>query len=480
MKLSLVPWIATFVALLAIGCGKPTTPAGSGDPGAVTVDGQLGTPILLSTGQSTVYARIRIGTTKRPARPRGPANVALAIDTSGSMEGAAIEDARAAAVQMIDALKDGDRLAVVIFHSRTEILFNSTELDAEARADVKAKLAKIEARGTTDMSGGLDAALEEVRAHATPKGLNRVILLGDGIPNRGERIEYTARRAAESGIAITAMGLGLDYDETLMAKIAEITGGRYRYIETSDKVASFFSEELDRLDFVYGRGATATLTPGPGVKIDAVIGGHAPADGSPAYVSLGDISRGDSRDILVRLTVTPRKAGVPIELLDAVVTFDDALESAGRLERSVYLGAQTSDDPARVAAAKNTDVELSVAIGEASDATLRALDLGKQGSYVRARELLTKGADAALAQAKRTPSAALEKQAASMVAVAKDMPEVDKVAAPAKTSDDSYGYEFTDDPTSSGSFGPQPAQMSTPAAIRTRKQVHQQSYESLH
>lgn len=479
MKLSLVRLIATFLALLALGCGIPRTP-GSRDPGAVTVDGQLGTPVLLATGQSTVYARIRIATAKRPERPRGPVNVALAIDTSGSMEGAAIEDARGAAVQMIDTLKDGDRLAIVIFHSKTEVLLPSTELDPDVRANAKAKIAKIEARGTTDMGGGLDAALEEVRAHATPKGMNRVILLGDGIPNRGERLEYTAKRAAESGVSITAMGLGLDYDEMLMGRIAEVSGGRYRYIETSDKVAAFFSEELDRLDYVYGRGATATLTPGPGVRIDAVIGGHAPSDGSPAYVSLGDISRGDSRDILVRLTVTPRKAGVPIELLDAVVTFDDALEDAGRLERSVYLGAQTTEDPAKVAAAKNTDVELSAAIGEASDITLRALDLGKQGSYIRAREMLTKGADAALTQTKRTPSPALEKQAASMVAVAKDMPEVDRAAPPAAKSDDSHGYDFSDDPLSSGGAGPESLQIVSPAAVRTRKEVHQRAYEATH
>ena len=403
--------------------------------------------------------------------------MALAVDTSGSMEGAAIKDAREAALRMIDALKDGDRLAVVIFHSRTEVLLRSTELDAGVRQEIKAKLVEVEARGTTDMARGLDAALEQVRAHANPKGINRVILLGDGIPNNASNMEYTARRAAEGGISITAMGLGLDYDETLMGRLAELSGGRYRYIESSDKVAAFFSEELDRLDSVYGRQVSAAITPGPGVRIDSVVGGSTPSAGGAAYVSLGDITRGDTRDIVVRMTVTPRKAGVPIELLDVTVAFDDALENAGRLERYVYLGAETTEDEARVVKAKNTEIELAAAIAEASATTLTALDLGKRGQYVRAREMLTRGADAARAQAKRTPSAALEKQAGDMVAVAKDMPEAD--AAPPR-SEPEHGYQFDDDSLSGDSIAPAAAEAAPPSVVRKRKEVHQKAYESLH
>lgn len=474
---SFVRLLFTLVLLLLPGCGIPTTPSGARDPGAVTVDGQLGTPILLATGQSTVYARIRIGTAPRPAKARGPVNVALAVDTSGSMEGAAIQDAREAGIRMIDALKDGDRLAVVVFHSRTEVLLPSTELDQDVRQEIKAKLAAIEARGTTDMAGGLDAALDQVRAHANPKGINRVILLGDGIPNKASNIEYTARRAAEGGISITAMGLGLDYDETLMGKIAELSGGRYRYIESSDKVAAFFSEELDRLDFVYGRQVSARITPGPGVHIDSVVGGATPSPGGTAYLSLGDITRGDTRDVVVRMTVTPRKAGVPIELLDVTVAFDDALENAGRIERYVYLGAQTTEDEATVVKAKNPEIELAAAIAEASATTLTALDLGKRGQYVRAREMLTKGADAARAQAKRTPSAALEKHASDMVAVAKDMPEAD---TPAPRAAPEAGYQFDDDSLNAESVAPAQLQSAPPSVVRKRKQVHQDAYESLH
>lgn len=460
------------MALAAAGCSPAAGPPGSLDPGAVTVEGALGSPVLLANGDSTVYARIRIGTAPRPERARGPVNLALAIDTSGSMEGEAIEEARRAAQQMIDALKDGDRLAIVVFHSRAEVLLESAELDADVRADARKKVAAIEARGTTEMAGGLQSALDQVQAHFDAKGVNRVVLLGDGIPNNAGSIDYTARRAAELGVAITTLGLGLDYDETLMGKIADVSGGRYQYIESADRLAGFFKEELQRIDTVYGRRATAMITPGPGVRIDAVVGAGTPSPGQPAHVALGDITRGDSRDILVRMTVTPRKAGVPIELLDTVITFDDALESAGRLERRVYLGAHTTLDEGAVAKARNAEVELSAAVAEASATLIRAMELSKQGQHTRARDLLLQGADAALAQAKRTPSAELEKHAANMTSVAKDMPEVDAAPTPSPAPE---GYEFSDDAAAPAEAPSAP----TPASARKQKEAYQFAHDSL-
>lgn len=464
--------VAVFTMILA-GCGVPAVPKAR-DPGAVLVEGALGSPLILTGGERTVYARIRISARDLAQGERGPVNVALAMDTSGSMEGAAIEEARRAALFMIDALKDEDRLAVVVFHSQTEVLLPSTPLSEEVRADVKRRIAAITARGTTDMAGGLDAAVREVRSHYDRNGVNRVVLLGDGIPNRSSPIEATVRGAAEGGVAITTLGLGLDYDETLMGTIAQLSGGRFQYIESADKVAGFFQEELQRIDTVYARRASARLTPGPGVKIESVVGTGGPSPGGAAYVPLGDIARGDSRDILVRMTVTPRKAGVPIELLDAVVMFDDALVEAGTLERHLYLGAHTSDEEAKVVKARRRDIDLSAALAEASATTIQALSLAKRGAYVRARELLTKGADAALSQAKETPSPELEKHAANMTAVAGDMPAVDRAPVQPEPSKSGVGYEFSDDAVQGDLVAPV-----VPDVARKRKAAHQYSMESL-
>jgi len=431
----------------------------------------LGTPVLLANGESTVYAVVRLGTVSRAAQQRGPVNVALAIDTSGSMEGGGIDAARKSGQRVVDSLADGDRLAIIVYHTRAELLMESEELSTDVRIEAKKKIAALEARGTTAMGEGLDLALNQINEHFDPKGINRIVLLGDGIPNEPSRLEYTAQRAGERGIAITTIGLGLDYDEVLMGNIASTSGGRYRYVEAPEKLAAFFKEELGRFDMVYGRHASATLTPGPGVRIDGVVGGNS---GSGAtYVPLGDITRGDTRDIVVRLVVKPRKPGVPIELLDATITFDDALEEAGRLQRHIYFGAHTTTDEAEVAKAKRPDVELAAALAEASATTIRAMAMGKQGRYVAAREMLTKGSDMAMSQSKRTPSRELEKLAENMQTVAKDMPAAD--APKPQPAPPAHGYEFSDDVMQSA---PQPAE--APSVVKMRKEVHQQAVDQLY
>lgn len=473
LRASMILLALAVSVLLIAGCGTPETPPQARDPGAVIATGALGSPLLLAGGEHTVYARIRVSTLPRLQKARGPVNVALAMDTSGSMEGAPIEEARRAAGRMISALQDGDRLAVIAFHSKTEVLLPSTELSPEVRVDINRRVSEMAALGTTDMASGLDAAVREVRSHAHPEGVNRVVLLGDGIPNNASTIPATAEDAAERGIAITTLGLGLDYDETLMGKIAMLSGGRFQYIENAEKVTAFFQEELQRIDMVYARRASATLTPGPGVKIESVVGSERSSVGGTAYIPLGDIALGDSRDIIVRMTVRPRKAGVPIELLDAVITFDDAIEDAGRLERHIYIGARTTDDEAAAVKARLPDVDLSAALAEASATTIQALKLAKVGSYVRAREILTKGVSAALEQAKRTPSPELERQAVHMTAVAGDMPTEDR-AAPQRSEGSPSGYEFTDDALQAA-----PAEIPAPDVARRRKEAHKNSIDNL-
>jgi Ca-activated chloride channel homolog len=459
-----------FAALLAlIGC-QATPPAR--DPGALVASGTLATPLLLVGGERTVYAVVRIETAAEVEHAPGAVNLALCIDTSGSMEGAAIREARKAAIQVVRSLADGDRLAVVEFNTRTNVVLPSTELDADVRAETIAKIEALEALGTTDLGGGMQAAVSEVSQFYDGDGVNRVILIGDGVPNHPESIEGTARSAAERGISISALGLGLDYDEVLMGKIAEWSGGRFRYVKDAQKLAGFIDEELTRLNTVFARNVQVSLTAGPGVVIESVVGAPSPPQNGVAYVPLGDMARGERREIVVRMRVTPRKADAPLELLDTVVTFDDNdSETTEGFEERVYFGAHTSADEAKVAAARNEKVELAAALAEAGATTLAALELAKQRQYVRARDMLAKGAEAARAQVKRTPSAQLEKQANEMVTVAADMPAEDPPPpAPPKAS-----IDFNDEEMPAAETNAMPVE-----AQERVKRVHQNSYQLSH
>jgi Ca-activated chloride channel family protein len=460
---------AAVMALSFLGCAG-TTPVV--DPGAIRATGQLATPLVLVGDERSVYAVLRIEATPIAERQAGPVNLALCIDTSGSMEGAAIVEARRAAIQMVNALKDGDRLAVVTFNTNVQVVLPSTELDDDVRAEVTKAIADLKEVGTTDLAGGLRAAVAEVQANLQPDGVNRVVLLGDGVPNEASSITSIAQDAAMNKVAITTLGLGLDYDEVLMGKIAELSGGRFAYVKSADKLAGFFQAELSRMQTVYARNVSVTLTAGPGVSIQSVVGASYAGEGRVVHVTLGDIARGESRELFVRMNVTARKANAPIELLDSTISF--AGPDVATYERRVYFGARASADEAKVLAAKNRKVELAAALAEAGATTLAALELAKQKQYVRAREMLTKGAEAARSQAKATPSAKLEKQAKDMVAVAEDMPATDPAPVPTPASSPAQGVQALPDV----SLEEVPA--TTPESAARRKEVHHKSYQYSH
>src|SRR4029453_7030352 len=111
---------------------------------------------------SDLVVRIRIGVDPLERKARPPVNLALAVDTSGSMEGAAIAHAREACLNVLQSLRNGDRLSIVTFDTHAEVIVPSMVLDKKSRALVTSRIRAMQARGTTDMAGGLSAALGQV------------------------------------------------------------------------------------------------------------------------------------------------------------------------------------------------------------------------------------------------------------------------------------------------------------------------------
>lgn len=381
--------------LCVLGCAARQR--GRSDPQLVTLEAALGNRFLPAAQRSEVVARLRIGTRAIDPTRRPRVNLALVVDTSGSMEGRALEDARAATLAMVGALRDGDRLAVVTFDTQARMLVPSAELDAAVRTDARTRVAAMQAQGTTDLAGGLRLGLLEVARHFRVDGINRVVLLSDGVPNDREVLADLARSAASNGITITALGLGSDYDETVMAQLAQASGGRFHYVQDSAQVATMFRHEVLRMQRVVARNAVAVLTAGPDVQVLAVVGVAASRDGNVVRVPVGDITEGETRDLVVRLSAPGRRDDASVELLDSVLTFTDALDAAGTCERRTFLGARATRDEIRRQSGRDEDVERIAARAQLAAGTLEAIRDAREGNMQRAQERL----DAALAEARR-------------------------------------------------------------------------------
>lgn len=451
-------WLVGFCSAFCVlsfsllGCGgAPVTNDGE-DPELVVLEGELGNQFVLGGAESDVVSRIRVQTRPLTNAPRPPINLALVVDTSGSMMGDPISDARAASLALVGMLRPEDRLAVIAFHSETEVLLPSTRIGGADIGELRAQIGRMQAQGTTDLGGGLRIGLEELVRNFEPEGINRLVLLSDGVPNDPATIVPLAQAAGERGIRITALGLGLDYDETLLAQVAQASGGRFHSVEQSSEVATMFRDEVLRFERVIARNMFLELRPGPGVRIDGVVGQPVSVGQGVVRIPLGDLSEGERRDIIVRAHAAARRAGATVELMDAVLTFEDAVQNAGGLERRVFLGARAMQTEEEVAAGRNEDVERAAARMMAAMTTVQAIEIARAGEVEEARRILEQAA--MQAQAMAAGDERLSGQVSQMRVLGEALPAMASPEAAAT-------YDFEDDTV-------QGAEAAPPAAVIRR------------
>jgi len=134
LRVLLLLLVPLTLSLFAPGCGGLRPASRDGTTDAMSIEGALANRYVRAGAATPVLARLRISTRTPAPVAKGPINVALVIDTSGSMEGQPIVDARAASLAMMDALSDDDRDEhSVHVHQRREAV--------RGQADVLARVA---------------------------------------------------------------------------------------------------------------------------------------------------------------------------------------------------------------------------------------------------------------------------------------------------------------------------------------------------
>ncbi|MEU1280292.1 von Willebrand factor type A domain-containing protein [Streptomyces sp. NPDC005805] len=231
-------------------------PGGGTDAGAegeIKDGGSGGEPYggIAAPGDDS-WSLVRVGLATAPApdpRERPPAALTFVVDVSGSMgEPGRLDLVQKSLGTLTDQLRDDDSIAVVTFSGEAETVLPMTRLKGN-RDRVHGIVEDLAPGSSTNVEDGVttgyDTAVEGHRKGAT----NRVVLLSDALANTGsteadtilERIE-DARR--EHGITLFGVGVGSDYGDALMERLADKGDGHTTYVSTPEDARKVFVDQL--------------------------------------------------------------------------------------------------------------------------------------------------------------------------------------------------------------------------------------------
>lgn len=262
---------------------------------------------------------------------RRPLHVALVLDRSGSMSGAPLDEVRRCARMVVEHLSADDRVALVAFDSRVDVLARLSALEAGGnRLALLDRIDAIRTGGSTDLHGGWLAGARLLAPHTSGDRMSRVLLLSDGAANQGlcdaAQIVAQCSALAEAGVTTSTYGLGRGFNEDLMLAMAQAGRGNGYYGESLSDLRRHFVAELELMDGLYAPGPRLALVPRPGVRLEVLSDLAIAPTGE---YRLPDLAYGQVVEVLVKLRVdaalvSSAAVGEQVPLFSCSATYVDA------------------------------------------------------------------------------------------------------------------------------------------------------------
>jgi Ca-activated chloride channel family protein len=358
------------------------------------------------------YLRVRITAPKgESVRRRLPLNLALVLDRSGSMSGSKLDKAKEAADYCVRQLGEDDRIALVTYDDEVDLVSPSREMNSKGQRRLRDDIRRIESGGNTNLGGGWLAGAKEVAAHNRDGNLGRVILLTDGLANVGmtdpAELAHHAAELRARGVSTTTMGIGADFNEDLLERMARKGGGHFYFIENARQIPDMLRRELGETLSTVWRGVVLELTLPRGVEAGIMNDFEAEHDGNRVRVRLDDLVSGENRAPVFRLHVPPGEAGsqLPFELN---LRYNDVASGEARTVKLAdtaltYVARAEAEQEAPDAAVREEVELLNVA-----RAREQALQYDAAGDYAQSQATLAGAAAALRAAAPASPVAQAE------------------------------------------------------------------------
>jgi Ca-activated chloride channel family protein len=266
------------------------------------------------------YQMMRVGVQgyQVPEEERKDANLIFVIDVSGSME----MDNRLGLVKrslelLVEQLHASDTVGIVVYGTDARVVLEPTSGADKDR--ILRAINRLQPEGVTNAEAGIRLGYREAMRAFKPDGINRVILLSDGVANMGQTeadaILSEVKGYVDEGVTMATFGFGMDnYNDTLMEQLADNGDGFYAYIDDMREARRLFIDKLTSTLQTIAMDAKVQVDFNPDVVMRYRLVGFenraiADEDFRNNKVDAGEIGAGHSVTALYEIKLYPEASG---------------------------------------------------------------------------------------------------------------------------------------------------------------------------
>jgi Ca-activated chloride channel family protein len=276
----------------------------------VEFQASLSNPMVVQGHDGTVYLNLSVTTPRTVYRDilRVPTDLIVVLDRSGSMgEDNKWHYATQAVHSVLDRLGIDDRIALVTFDSTAQV---QSQLVAASEGNIqrfRSIVNSLRPGASTNLGEGLLRAEELASKTMAAKRRGRVLLLSDGHANAGivapSQLGAMVRRISNQGAVVSTIGMGLGFNETLMASLADHGMGSFSFLEHLESLGTILARELSDSRDLYADASEVRIDLPSGVELIDAAGYPFVLEGQTAVIRTGQLIQDSVKSFMATLRI---------------------------------------------------------------------------------------------------------------------------------------------------------------------------------
>lgn len=330
-----------------------------------------------------IFAELIVKGDESEKGARVPSSIAVVLDHSGSMSGIKLQEAKKALQLMVERMQNDDHIAVIIYDDQAEVRLPLTRV-GDVRGRIGSIIASINEGGGTNIPAGLELGLQSLTGSPS-NAAKRLVLFSDGLDGSGRplsSVEGSVRSFASQGTTVSALGIGTDYDEAYMSKVANAGSGNYGFLANEQMLQRFVKLELDETANTIADQVLATLTLPEGTTLSRVVG----ATATGAVINFGPIAAGAERRAVLEFDVTGPAAGTSREFAYKL-DFRSVKDGEAHQIAPSPVAVLASGDSSAIAASRNVEIWSNATAAFVDLDQEQAIKAWESGDADKAREI---------------------------------------------------------------------------------------------